>query len=95
MGADPVPRDPRLAVWLIPPSARRHWSLLQHEAELQQRNLGIRREVEKVRQATLAFETDPFYRETAIRFRLGIKRSSERYLASDETDETDEETETR
>ena len=69
-----------VAVAVIPPKARRYWSLLQFESQIAARNAELEGQVEKLRQATYSMEADSFYEQAAMRARLGVKQRGEEYL---------------
>ena len=69
-----------VALAVLPPKARRYWSLLQIEARLTARNAELDQRIERLKQAAYSMETDDFYREAAIRVRLGVKKKSEEFL---------------
>lgn len=71
-----------LALWLVPPKARRYWSLIEHEARLEVRNRTLREKVLELEEAIESLQRDPFFREAVLRERLGIKRRSEEWLRS-------------
>lgn len=71
-----------LGLFVLPPKAKRYWSLLEHEAELSSRNAELRQKARKLELATYAFQTDAIYREAVLRLRLGRKRNTEEYLSN-------------
>ena len=71
-----------LAAAVLPPKARRYWSLRQLEAQLVTRNADLARKIEVLEAATYSMQTDPLYREAAMRKLLGVKKKSEEFLES-------------
>jgi hypothetical protein len=71
---------------IIPPKAKRYWSLAEHEAKLIARNRGLEEQVRRFDEATMSLETDSFFRDAVLRERLGVKKRSETYLPQSGTD---------
>ncbi|HLU47134.1 MAG TPA: hypothetical protein VK116_03590 [Planctomycetota bacterium] len=69
-----------LALYLVPPKARRYWSLIEHETRLEERNRALRDQILELREATESLQNDPFFREAVLRERLDVKRRSEQWL---------------
>ena len=67
---------------VLPPKARKYWTMLELESRLTARNEQLRHDaiVLKARHGSLS---DPLFREALIRRILGKKKNSEEYLQTE------------
>ena len=71
-----------IALLVLPPKARKYWTMLELESKLAARNEQLLQEavVLRTRHGSLS---DPLYREALIRKILGKKKNSEEYLQTE------------
>ncbi|MBN1441908.1 MAG: hypothetical protein JXA90_04315 [Planctomycetes bacterium] len=70
-----------VALAVLPPRARKYWTMVELEERMLTRNNELREEA-RVLRARRQSLSDPLYRGAVIRKILGLKKNSEEYLQS-------------